>query len=230
MQCRSGGTANQQGNLQTALLHHTGHIAHFLKRRRYQSAKGHKVGITSNRFIYNVFGSNHHAQVHNFYTVTVHDNGNYILTYVMHVALHCGKNHTACRMTGNHLLFLLINIWSKPVYGRTHRTGTLYHLRQKHLSLAKQFAYTGHTRHQWAVNNRHRRTTPCQYIGKQRYNTVNSTLYYCIFNQLFRHQPGTSRNNIFFRHCHITEFRSQFDKSFSSFSISIKNYIVYGLE
>ena len=98
-----------------------------------------------------LLGGHHHAHVDNLIIITSHHHADYILTDVVHVSFDCSQQDFAGM--GSTLSLLCFDIRLKDTYGLFHGTGSLHHLRQEHLTLAKTLTDNIHAIHQWPFND-----------------------------------------------------------------------------
>ncbi len=157
VQTRSGRSAHHQRYMQPGLAHLLGHMGHLVERRGNEARQTHYIGPLSQSGLHNSLGRHHHTKVYHLIVVAGQHYRHYILAYVMHITLHCGKEHLAalaCR-GGRHTLAA---VYLGLQYGHRalHGAGGLDHLGQKHLAFAKQGAHPVHPLHERTVNNGHR--------------------------------------------------------------------------
>ena len=145
MQLARGGSAYHYRGVQTCRAQRLGHIDHFFKAGRNQSAKANDVHLLLYGFLYDFFGRNHNAHIDNLVIVASHDDCHDILTNVVNIALDCGQQHLAGFRRVARLLRLDIGI--EYCHRLLHRAGCLHHLREEHLALAEQVAHDIHAGH-----------------------------------------------------------------------------------
>ena len=134
-------------------LQFTGHIHHLLQTGCYQSAQTDDIHILLLRLTHNLFSGHHHTHIDNLIAVAGHHHTHNVLTDIVHIALHRCQQHLSRTLATFGLLSL--NIRLQDTHRLLHRTGSLHHLRQKHLSFSKQLTHGIHTRHQRSFDDIH---------------------------------------------------------------------------
>ena len=87
------GTSNHDRYIQVGFPHLSYYIDHFSETWRYQSTQTNDVHFFFYCRSYYVFSSHHHAKVYHLIIVACHVNPNYVLAYVMDIALHSSNQY-----------------------------------------------------------------------------------------------------------------------------------------
>ena len=148
-----GCSAYHHGDRDTSLGQLTHGFGHFRQRWGYKSRQAYGIWLIFQGSTHDVFRRYHYTQVYDLVAVASHHHGNDVLAYVVHVALHRGKQHLALTLLP--LCLLGLYVWLKNTYGTLHRAGGLHHLGQEHLAFAEETAHTVHTLHERTFNNVH---------------------------------------------------------------------------
>ena len=96
-------------------------------------------------FTYDLFCRYHHTHIDNLVIVAGHDHTYDILSDIMYIAFYRSQKNFSCMLVIICLFSFYIGLQNS--YSLFHRTCGLHHLRQKHLSLTKQFTHGIHACH-----------------------------------------------------------------------------------
>ena len=86
-----GGTADQQGRLQTATFHLARNLHHFVQRWCDQAAQSDHVHVPFRSGVQDLFRRHHHAQIDHFPTIASEDHAHDVLADVVHITFHRGQ-------------------------------------------------------------------------------------------------------------------------------------------
>ena len=156
-----GGAANEQRHLSQAkvvvFLHLRRHVLHLFQARRNQSGQADDVCPLSLGFGQNLMTGHHDPHVDHVKVIALQNDGDNVFTDVVHVALDRGNHDFAfgfCLAPGlHHRELFCFDVRQQMRHGLLHDPGTLDHLGQKHLALAKQVADHVHAIHERAFNH-----------------------------------------------------------------------------
>ena len=124
---------------------------HLLQRRSNQTTKSNHIHLLFQGTLNNRLGRYHHTKVYYLVPIASHYHRNNILTDIMYVTFHRGKQYFTGR--GGTFLFFGLDYRLKNSHRFLHGTRCFHNLRQKHLSGTKQFSHIVHTSHQGTFNN-----------------------------------------------------------------------------
>ena len=151
---RGGRATDQEGQFQSLVLEFLGHLHHLVEAGRDQAAEPHDVDLLGLGLLDDLRAGHHHAQVDHLVAVASQHHAHDVFADVMHVALDGGHQHAAPFYRGRSLrLSLLLHVGQEMVDRPFHDAGALHHLRQEHLSFAKQVAHRLHATHQRAFDD-----------------------------------------------------------------------------
>ncbi len=229
MKGRSRGPPYEQRYPESASFHQTGHVTHLVKRRSDKSAESHEVGILLDGTRHDILTGHHDPHIDHVNPVATHYHTHYVLAYIMYIALNGGYDHAPRR---RHPRTALLRFYkgSKPCHGLLHRTGALYHLRQKQFSFAKQVTDSVHTGHKRTVNHTHRRSALFHSLVKITLhafiNTGDKHAFYSVGSAyiLISHRCGFTAGDFF-----VFQFFGLGNQAVGSLGIGVEQHIVDSL-
>ena len=146
MECRCRRTTHKERYADARLLQFARHATHLVERWGDKAAQTDEIYLVLLCRADYLLRLDHHTQVNDLEVVARQYHAYDVLADVVHIALHrCQQiaRHLACADRLRRLDVRLQNI-----HRALHRAGTLDHLRQEHLALAKEFSHDCHTLHQ----------------------------------------------------------------------------------
>ena len=146
-----GGPADHQRNIELQALHLTGDIDHLVQGGRDQATQADDIDLLLPGRAQDVIAGDHDAQVDDLEVIALQHHTHDILADVVHIALHRGHQDLAIGAVA--LGFLFLDKGLQVGHRLLHDPGTLDHLRQEHLALAKQVSHHVHTVHQRALDH-----------------------------------------------------------------------------
>ena len=146
-----GGATNEEWQVQSAGLHFTGHIDHFVEGGCDQAAEPDHVHAMLHSSVEDLLFWNHDAQIDDVIVVASEHHAHDVLADVVHVALDRGEENLAG-------LFALafrrgFEVRCEPSHGLLHHACTLDDLREKHLAGTEKVSHDVHAVHQWAFDD-----------------------------------------------------------------------------
>ena len=148
---RRSSSTNQKRYIQSGFLQFDSYMGHFLQRRSNQTTKTYHVYFFLNSALNDSLCGNHYSQVDNLIAIASHYHGNNILTDIVYITFHCGKQYLSGR--SHSFYFFRLDNRLQNSNSLLHCTGSLHHLRQEHLSCTEKLAYIIHSVHQRTFNH-----------------------------------------------------------------------------
>ena len=162
-----GGATNQQGRFAAAevviLLHFTRDIGHLFQTGGDQAGQADDVCAFQLGTRENFMAGHHHPHVDDLVVIALQHHRHNVFADIVHIALDRG-NHDLALGLGfsaglHHRRFFGLDIGQEMRHRLLHDAGTLDHLGQKHLALAKQIPHHIHAVHQRAFDDVQRTPT-----------------------------------------------------------------------
>ena len=153
MQLAGGSTANHDGDVEPRLAQRRGHIHHLFQTGGDETAQADEVYLLFDGFFHNLVGRHHHAHIDHLIVVAGHHHSHDVLTDVVHIAFHRGKQNLAGLRLPAVALRLYMGL--QMGHGLLHRACRLHHLGKKHLAGAEQLPHKVHASHQRTLDNVH---------------------------------------------------------------------------
>ena len=155
VQGRGGRAPDYQRGGHAPRGHLAAQVLHLVERRRYQAAHSDYVGAAGGGLVEYGLSGHHHPHVADTEAVAAHDYADYVLAYVVDVALDSGEQHQGFPALLALVAGVLLDVGLQDVHGLAHDPGRLDHLRQEHLPFGETLAHGGHSGHQRAFYHVH---------------------------------------------------------------------------
>ena len=204
-------------------------MRHFFQRRSNQPAQSYHVHLFFNCTLNDCFGRNHHTQIDNVISVASHHHRNDILSDIVNIPFHCGKQYFSGR--GCCLCLFRLNDRLKDGNGFLHCPSCLHHLREKHFAGSEKLAHIVHSIHQRTFNHVHRFIVEWQRFRQILFEIITDSLHQGIF-QTFLNRAFSPSILLGCRLSGCSAHRclqrlSQFDKTFCRIRATIQDDILY---
>ena len=226
-----GGAADHQRQIHAQALHFTGHVNHFIQRRRDQTGQADDIHLLCLGRFQNLLAGYHHAHIDHVVAVTLQYHADDILADIVYIAFYRGHQDLAVGLVlGAKLLLFLFHEGEQVGHGLFHHPGGFHHLGQEHLAFTKQVADHVHAIHERALDHVQGAggILACQFGILV--HVIGDAFHQGMFETLF-HVPFTPGQILFlgFFGAASPVFFGQIEQDFGAILSAIKHHVFYGV-